>query len=185
MERTSRCWLRFTSLSTSAWLRTGLIRSALTVRPHRPCTRLTFCDALTASLTLRRLCSFCHQPQYSIYHSSCHELGGVRRGIMALSLLDRLVRTLQVHGTHTHASGALACQTADGVVRAAWVSGCRSSPPTGYNRGPVSAAGLAMMLFGHGVRIAAFVTAGSNFSHLVETGARWSAPSCLAFYVFD
>jgi hypothetical protein len=147
LERTSRCWLRFTSLSTSAWLRTGLIRSALTVRPHRPCTRLTFCDALTASLTL--------------------------------------VRTLQVHGTHTHASGALACQTADGVVRAAWVSGCRSSPPTGYNRGPVSAAGLAMMLFGHGVRIAAFVTAGSNFSHLVETGARWSAPSCLAFYVFD
>jgi hypothetical protein len=115
--------LRFTSLSTSAWLRTGLIRSALTVRPHRPCTRLTFCDALTASLTLRRLCSFCHQPQYSIYHSSCHELGGVRRGIMALSLLDRLVRTLQVHGTHTHASGALACQTADGVVQ---------SPPLGW-----------------------------------------------------
>lgn len=27
------------------------------------------------------------------------------------------------------------------------------------------------MLIGHGVRIAAFITAGSNFSHIVETGA--------------
>ncbi len=43
---------------------------------------------------------------------------------------------------------------------------------TGSGRGPVAAAGLTMMLFGHGVRIAAFVTAGSNFSHLVETGVR-------------
>ena len=38
-------------------------------------------------------------------------------------------------------------------------------------RGPVSAAGLLVMLVGHGVRIAAFITAGSNFSHIVETGA--------------
>ena len=29
-----------------------------------------------------------------------------------------------------------------------------------------------MMVVGHAVRIAAFITAGSNFSHIVETGAR-------------
>ena len=103
---------------------------------------------------------------------------------MDFSLLDRLVRTLQVHEAQNMFLVLSACQTADGVARAAWVCGCRSSRPTGSNRGPLSAAGLAMMLFGHGVRLAAFVTAGSNFSHLVETGARWIAPSCLVVCVF-
>ena len=53
------------------------------------------------SLTLRWLCSFRHQPQQSIYHSSCHERGGVRGGIVALSLLDRLVRGVHAQGTAT------------------------------------------------------------------------------------
>jgi hypothetical protein len=37
-------------------------------------------------------------------------------------------------------------------------------------RGGVACVGLCLVVCGHAVRVVAFATAGSNFSHIIETG---------------